>query len=75
MKRPEQNAGPLDAAILDLFERAVAEGHLAVAEHLMQALEELAASEPGCEGLLRKAYLHIADGAATRTRSQNDGSR
>ena len=60
--------GPLDTAILHLFERAVAEGHLAVAEHLMQALEELAAAEPDCECVVQRAYLHIADGTATRKR-------
>jgi hypothetical protein len=66
MARHDGNAGQLGAAVLRLFERAVAEGRLAMAEHLMQALEELANSEPACDELVERAYLSIVgDGAGT----------
>ena len=70
MNGHDGNAGQLGAAVLGLLETALSQGRVAMAEHLMQALEELATSESECDELVRRAYLRMAgDGAGTSHRS------
>ena len=52
----------LAQGLLRLYERAVAERRMAVAERLLCALEELARSDAACAALLNRAYLSIGDG-------------
>jgi hypothetical protein len=52
----------LDDRILAAFEQAVAEGKFEVAEHLLKAVETLAAQDRagGADGALGEAYLVVA---------------
>ncbi len=69
MKGHDGKAGQLGADVLGLLETALSQGRSAIAEHLVQALEELAASEPECDELVQRAYLRMAgDGAGTSHR-------
>lgn len=59
-------ARPLEARIYDLFKEALGEGEFDAAEHLLQALEALAAKatdadRPARQRCLHEAYLAIGD--------------
>ena len=58
------DAGDLGAAVLGAFETALSQGRLAIAEHLIAALEELAIAEPACGELVDRAYLRLAGAGA-----------
>jgi hypothetical protein len=45
--------------VLALYLKAAGLRHLEVAEHLLQALEELANSQPCCQEVLDRAYIEI----------------
>lgn len=64
MEGHDGGAAQLGAAVLGLFVTALAQGRLAIAEHLMEALEELAISEPACDELVQRAYLCMAGAGA-----------
>ena len=70
MSRDRCTSGPqanrLDDRILTAFEQAVAEGAFEVAEHLLNAIETLAAQghAGGADCALGKAYLVVARMAA-----------
>lgn len=49
----------LASAVLLLYLRAADMRRLDVAEHLLQALEELAQTEPCCQTILEQAYARI----------------
>lgn len=51
----------LEYAILAAFEQALAEGELAVAEHLLKALETLSQNDEIEDGALASAYLMATD--------------
>ena len=57
----ELHAGFLAFAedVLELYIRADALRRLDVAEHLLEALEELAAAEPCCQDILDQGYARI----------------
>ena len=60
---PCMSPAALGQALLSLFQAAVQSRQLDVAEHLLAALETLAAREPVSETELNAAYLIAAHGA------------
>lgn len=59
MKDRRASSRELATAVFDVFDRAVSEGHWSTAEHLMQALEDLAQAQPACTPCLERAYLRL----------------
>lgn len=57
---PRMSPAALGKALLSLFQAAVQSRQLEVAEHLLAALETLAAREPASETELNAAYLIAA---------------
>ena len=53
-------APSLDQGLLRLYNQALAEHRWETAEHLLNALEERARSEPACEAAVEHAYLCIS---------------
>lgn len=62
----------VEEAVLRVFERAIAEGRLGIAEHLLRALEALDRSDPACTGALEQAYLSVDSGASRLRRPTRD---
>ena len=64
----EPDRQPLEQLVLLAFRAACAEERLAVAEHLLKALEAMAEGATGAEAL-DEAYHHLCDCVAPRRRS------
>ena len=66
----QQELEALGRDLLKTYSRAIELRQLEVAGQLLQALEELASSEPGCVDILNQAHLQIA-----HLRNQEDEGR